>query len=212
MTKTIGYDEIVRMIRGAAAEIKRNHELLSKLDSAIGDGDHGMAMLHAAEAMEKAVDEDGGRELKSLLHGIGWAVMSIDGGSTGPLFGTFFMGLSEQPGDATALDPARLADVFQAGLAKLQKQSKAQVGVKTMIDALVPAVDALRSAADDGADVGAALSRAAEAADNGAKATADMQAKFGRARNLGERTLGHVDPGATSVACMFRGFRDGISD
>ena len=210
MPETIDHDGFVRMLCAAVAKIRENHEHLSKLDSATGDGDHGTAMSRAADAVQKAADGDSSGKLKSLLHDVGWGVMSIDGGSTGPLFGSFFMGLSDGVGDNDVLDAAALAATFEAGLAKVQKQSKAQVGDKTLMDALIPAVEAMRAVADGGSGVDGALTQAAEAAEKGAAATADMQAKFGRARNLGERTIGHVDPGATSMAYLFRGFAEGL--
>jgi len=211
MPDTIGYAEVERMIGAAASIIRENHELLSQLDSATGDGDHGVSMLRAAEAMAAAVEEDSSGEIPKLLHAVGWGIMCVDGGSTGPLFGSLFMGLSEGVGEDTSLDAAATAAMFEAGMAKIQKQSKAQVGDKTMMDALIPAVEAMRKAADDGQDAGAALAASAEAAKKGAEATADMQAKFGRARNLGDRTIGHVDPGATSMSLLFKGFSEGAA-
>jgi len=211
MAETIGYQEVARMILAAAEKIRANHETLSKLDSATGDGDHGTSMVRTAAAMENGIQGDETRDLKNVLHGIGWSVMGVDGGSTGPLFGSLLMGMSEGVGEADAIDCAAVAAMFEAGLAKVRKLTKAQVGDKTMMDALVPAVEALRKAAGEKATIGDALDRAAAAAAAGAEATADMQAKFGRARNLGERTVGHVDPGATSMSYIFQGFAAGIS-
>ncbi len=210
MPQTIDYDGFVRMLSAAVAKIRENHAHLSKLDSATGDGDHGTAMSRAADAVQTAADADASGKLQALLHDVGWGVMSIDGGSTGPMFGSFFMGLSDGVGDSGSLDTAGLATSFEAGLAKMQKNSKAQVGDKTLMDALIPAVETLRAAADGGGSVEDALAQAADAAEKGAAATAEMQAKFGRARNLGERTIGHVDPGATSMAYLFRGFAEGL--
>ena len=208
MTDKIGVGELARMIGAAAERIRANHAELSKLDSATGDGDHGTAMLKAAEAADKAADENAAAAPKDMLHAVGWGVMCIDGGSTGPLLGSLFMGMSEGAGDAAELDAEALATTFEAGLAKVQKQSKAQVGDKTMMDALMPAVQALRAASGDGFP--AMLEAAAQAAAQGAEATKEMQARFGRARNLGERTLGHVDPGARSMAYLFEGFAEGL--
>jgi len=208
MAETIGTAEFSRMLLGAAGQIRAHHEQLSKLDSAIGDGDHGTAMMKAADAMERAVAAAADRPLKTLLTDTGWGMMGTDSGSTGPLLGSLFMGMSEAVGDSDQLDGPALADVFAGGLAGLCKQTRAQVGDKTMMDALVPAVEALRVAADGSASVAEALRRAAEAARQGAEATAEMQAAFGRAKNLGERTLGHVDPGATSMAYLFAGFAE----
>jgi len=210
MAETIGYDQLVQMLSAAVEKIRSNHQQLSKLDSATGDGDHGTAMSRAVDAVAKAIDGDLPKALKPLLSNVAWGVMSIDGGSTGPLFGSLFLGMSEGTGENETLDAAALAAMFEAGLAKVQKQSKARVGDKTMMDALIPAVEALRKASDAGNTVGETLRRAAEAARQGAEATAAMQAKFGRAKNLGDRTVGHVDPGAASTAYLFEGFREGI--
>ncbi len=211
MADTISKADLGQMILAAVEKIRANHQELSRLDSATGDGDHGTTMLRAMDAAGKAVEEAGEGDIKSLLHGIGWGIMCVDGGSTGPLLGSLFMGMSEGAGEVDALDSAALAATFEGGLASMQKQSKAQVGDKTMMDALIPAVESLRSAADAGAGPAAAMQQAADAAAKGAEATKDMQAKFGRARNLGERTLGNVDPGATSISYLFEGFSESIS-
>jgi len=164
MAKAIGYDEMVSMLRGAIRQINDNHQTLSKLDSFGGDGDHGTTMVRAMKGVEKALDESSSRELKGLLHDIGWGIMGVDGGATGPLFGTLFMSMSQSIPDDGALDTGGLAVAFESALAGVQKQTKAQVGDKTMIDALVPAVGALRAAAEGSADVVSALQQAAKAA------------------------------------------------
>lgn len=202
---------LTKMMTALADAIKGCHEELSKLDGAIGDGDHGTTMLRAVQAAEKAATEsadDAG--MKATLHAIGWGVMCVDGGSTGPLVGSLFMGMSDGVGDAAELDGPGVAAMFEAGLAKLQKQSKAQVGDKTMIDALVPAVEALRAGADKGESVSVMMAAAADAAAQGAESTKAFKAKFGRARNLGDRVIGHADPGATSIARLFRAFADAV--
>jgi len=210
MSATIGYDEIVRMLRGAAEQVQKNKDTLSKLDSVGGDGDHGTTMARAMGNLEKAIAAAKKRDLKTLLYDIGWAIMGVDGGATGPLFGTLFIGMSDSLPGKGALDTAALAAMFEAGLAALQKQSKAKVGDKTMMDALIPAVAALRTAAASGKDVPASLRAAATAAQQGAETTKNFAAKFGRAKNLGDRTIGHPDPGATSTAFLFRGFAEAV--
>jgi dihydroxyacetone kinase-like protein len=147
-----------------------------------------------------------------LLKAIAWGVMGAAGGAPGPLLGSLFLGLAEGLPEGPSLDCPAVAAMFEAGLAKLRKQTKAQRGDKTMLDALVPAVEALRSSAESGAGVGAAMKRAAGAARGGAESTKDMLAKFGKARNMGERTLGHVDPGAMSVTYIFEGFAEALAD
>jgi dihydroxyacetone kinase-like protein len=146
-----------------------------------------------------------------VLEAVGWNVLSVDGGSTSPLLGSFFLGMAEGAAGRDRLDCAGVAAAFESGLAKLRQQTPAKVGDKTMLDALVPAVEALRRAADRGADVPEAMTLAADAASAGAEGTRALQARFGRARNLGARTIGAPDPGATSVSLLFAGFRDGIA-
>lgn len=211
MTDTIGGDEITAMLSAAVAKIRENESMLSQLDAATGDGDHGSAMGKAVAAIEKGVDGWDGQSLKDLMHAVGWGTMCIDGGSTGPLLGSLLMGMKAGVGEAETLDVGALAAMFEAGLVKLQTQSKARVGDKTMMDALIPAVGALRVAADASASIPEAMAQAADAAAKGAEATSDMQAKFGRARNLGDRVIGHVDPGATSMSLIFKAFSEALA-
>ena len=142
---------------------------------------------------------------------MGWAVLGVDGGASGPLLGMFFLGMSEAVGEGAAVDAKGVAAMFEGGLKSLQQQTKAVVGDKTMMDALMPAVTALRGAADGGASVAAAMAKAAEAAEVGAASTKDLQARFGRARNLGERSKGYQDPGATSLSLLLRGMADALA-
>lgn len=176
-----------------------------------GDGDHGPTMLRVMATLEKAIDNASSRSLKQLLKDSGWAIMGVDGGATGPLLGSLFMGMSEAAGENETLDGPALAAMFAAGLAKVRKQTKAQVGDKTMIDALAPAVAAIEAAVADGADVPTALGQAAVAAVQGAEATRQMMARFGRARNIKEKSIGSPDAGATSVSFIFKGFLEGVT-
>jgi dihydroxyacetone kinase-like protein len=211
MIRTIDREDFVRMIRAAAARINAEHEMLSRLDAAIGDGDHGTTMKRAMANAEKAIAESPGAGLGDLLQNIGWAVMGTDGGATGPLFGTFFMGLSENIGATARLDAPAVAKAFEAGLAAIQKQTPAKLGDKTLLDALIPAVEALRAAAANEQDLAAVLARGAEAAEKGAAATKDLRARQGRARNLGDRSIGSQDPGAVSVSLIFRAFAQALA-
>lgn len=211
MPDSITYDGLVAMLRSAAGVIRANHERLSKLDSVGGDGDHGTTMVRAMGCLEKAVESAAPGDLAAMLHGVGWAILGVDGGATGPLLGTFFMALSEGCAGKTALDAPALAEAFSCGLAKVRKQTKAQPGDKTMIDALAPAVEAARAVAAAGQGVAAVLEGAAQAAERGAAATSEMQARFGRARNIKEKSIGTQDPGATSVSLILHGFWKGIA-
>ena len=210
MSQKVGFAEFVEMLRGAAAEIRKNHEALSRLDSFGGDGDHGTTMVRAMDCLEKAIEESTGPGLSDLLYNVGWAVMGVDGGATGPLFGAFFMGMAEPITGRDTLDVAALAGAFEGGLAGVRQNTRAQVGDKTVIDALVPAVEALHSAIDSGASVLDALEQAAQAAERGAASTKELQARFGRAKNVGEGSVGEQDPGATSVSLLFKGFFEGL--
>ena len=206
MSDTIGHKEVINMISAAAAKISENHVMLSKLDSATGDGDHGTTMLRSMKAVQETVKSNLNESTKDLLYKIGWGIMSADGGSTGPLLGSFFMGMSEGTSELTEFDGPAVAQMIISGAEKMHKQSRAQVGDKTMMDALLPAADALKTAADKSAGIQEILRQAAKASTDGADATVNMKAKFGRARNLGGRVLGHKDPGAVSVSLMFQGF------
>jgi len=208
MPERIGIEELRRMILAAVDLIKAQQDELSRLDAATGDGDHGMAICRAMDAAAKALDENAGQSISQTLKAIGWAVMGIDGGSTGPLFGSLFNGMAKAAKDVDSLDAPALAAMFDQGLAGIRKHSQAKIGDKTLIDAIEPAVQAMQAAEGD---IAALLVAGAEAADQGAKATEDMQAKFGRAKNLGERSIGHIDPGAASAALLFAGFAKALT-
>ena len=210
MTDTLAYSHVCPMLTAALAQIRRQHEMLSRLDAAVGDGDHGTTILRAMEAAAQSAAENTGTDLQQLLSAAAWAVMACDGGSTGLLLGSLFLGMSEAVAGKCELDGAAVAAMFEAGVAKMQKQSRAQIGDKTMMDALLPAVAALK-AADPAQGIKAALQQAAEAAAQGAVATQTMRAKFGRARHLGDRVIGHLDPGAVSVSLIFKGFSEGVA-
>jgi dihydroxyacetone kinase-like protein len=210
MDDTIGIEDIDRMIRSAVDKIRANCDELSKMDSAIGDGDHGTSIARAMTIAEKILDESDKKDLKKLLKDVGWGVMGCDGGATGPLLGSFLMGLSDPVEEQSKIDSAMMAAMFEAGLAGVSRQSKAKVGDKTMMDALIPAVDNLRQAVDAGKTIKEALKNASEAAEKGALSTKEFKAGFGRAKNLGERTIGLQDPGATSMALIFQGFFEGV--
>ena len=210
MADTIGIGDLDRMIRSAAEKIRANRDELSKLDSAIGDGDHGTTIARAMGIAEKVMDESEKADLKGLLKDVGWGVMGVDGGATGPLLGSFLMGLGKGLGEQETIDCPTLAAMFEDGLAGVRRQSRAQIGDKTMMDALLPAVEAMRRAADAGKSIKEALQKAAEAAENGAISTREFKARFGRAKNLGNRTIGFQDPGATSIALILQGFFEGL--
>lgn len=205
MPETVSYQQICTMLMSSVAQIRAHHEMLSRLDAAVGDGDHGTTILRSMQAVEKTIAAHPDDNLQTLLGAIAWAVMDCDGGSTGPLLGSFFSGMSEAATSAE-LDCPALVAMFERGIMKLAKTSRAAVGDKTMMDAFLPALDALRAVTSS--SIHDAMQQAASAAAAGADATRDMRAKFGRARNLGDRVIGHPDPGAVSVSLLFKGWSE----
>jgi phosphoenolpyruvate---glycerone phosphotransferase subunit DhaL len=209
MTGNIGKTEFANMFAQAAARIRSEHQRLTELDSIGGDGDHGTTMLRAAEQMEDWTDTNT-QGLTDSLKAAGWRVLGVDGGASSSLLGTFFAGMGDVVLAGDAMNCNDLAQSLQAGLRAVSRQTKARGGDKTMMDALVPAVDAVSAAAGAGKSIPEALDDAALAAKLGADSTRDLVARYGRARSLGERTRGHPDAGATSIALVFRGFREGL--
>jgi phosphoenolpyruvate---glycerone phosphotransferase subunit DhaL len=163
-----------------------------------------------ADAVAGTIEKDGSRDIAKLLRDMGWAVMATDAGSTSPLYGSLFTGMSEKAAGAEALDATGFAAMLEQGVASLRKNTRAEVGGKTMIDALVPAVAAIRAAVDSGRSLAQALAEGADAAVKGAESTRNMKALFGRARNIGERSIGHLDPGAASMSLLFVGMAEAV--
>lgn len=203
--KQLTIDAFKGMLAGALTQIKAREDEFSKLDAVIGDGDHGQAIVTAFSVVVKASEK--GTEFKSMLNDMGFGVMLETSGSTSTLLGAFFLGMSDCA-EGTALDVEGVKKMFAGGLANVRKQTKAQPGDKTMMDALVPAVEAIQACASD--DIKDIMTAGAVAAVEGAKKTVDMKANFGRARNYGERSVGYADSGATSWSCMFAAFADAL--
>lgn len=198
-------DNFKAMVRNALSRIKEREEEFSKLDAVIGDGDHGTAIVSALSAVMDGAEK--GTEFKSMLNDMGFNVMLQTSGSTSTLLGAFFLGMSDHAA-GTELDAAGVKALFAGGLENVKKQTKAQKGDKTMMDALIPAVEAIQACTSD--DIKEILSEGAKAAQAGADATVQMKANFGRARNYGERSIGYADSGATSWACMFASFAEAL--
>ena len=199
------------MFAQAAEEIRREHSRLSELDSVAGDGDHGTTMLRVADRLEAAAGANTPEDLSTLLRDTGWSVMGVDGGASSALLGTFFAGMADADIGDRSMDCTVVAKAFEAGLAAVSNQTKAQPGDKTMMDALAPAVSAISAAAASGKAVVEAFEGAALAARAGADSTEDMVARYGRAKFLGEKTRGSPDAGASSVALLFKGFYAGLA-
>jgi dihydroxyacetone kinase-like protein len=191
-----------RWIREFARRVSEHKELLTELDSAIGDADHGANMDRGLTAVVAALDGNPPTGAAALLKSAGMTLVSTVGGASGPLYGTLFLRMATAAAGDGPLDPAGFAGALRAGLDGVVARGKAVAGDKTMFDALAPACDALDAALAAGAPLAAALAEAARAADAGRDATTPMLARKGRASYLGERSIGHQDPGATSVALL----------
>ncbi|MDT4973592.1 MAG: phosphoenolpyruvate---glycerone phosphotransferase subunit DhaL [Pseudonocardiales bacterium] len=199
MVSTAGLDQWIRAFAELVAE---NKDSLTDLDAAIGDGDHGANMHRGLQAAVAALDDTKPATASTLLNKVGMTVVSTVGGASGPLFGTMFLRMGAALGDTAEVSLTQLATALRAGLGGVVARGKAEPGDKTMYDALAPAVDALESAASSGVDKADALKLALAAAENGRDATTPMLARKGRASYLGERSVGHQDPGATTVALL----------
>jgi phosphoenolpyruvate---glycerone phosphotransferase subunit DhaL len=196
-----------RWIRAFATVIAESEEELTRLDSAIGDADHGANMRRGLKAVVAKLDQAAPAGPGALLKQAGMTMVSTVGGASGPLYGTFFLRMAAAIGDTDPLDQAAFAAALRAGVDGVVARGKAEAGDKTMYDALAPAVDAL-DAALGGEDTAGALRAAADAAARGRDATTPMQARKGRASYLGERSVGHQDPGATSAALLLQAAAD----
>lgn len=201
--KSITTADFQRMISLAGQNISARAEEFSKLDAALGDGDHGEAIETAFNVIVKASNNGG--DFKTMLNDMGFGVMLETSGSTSTLLGGFLLGMSDGvPAGVSELDAAQLKSMFRGGLDGICKNTKATIGDKTMMDAVIPAVEAIGACASD--DVKAILEEGAAAAAEGVVKTVNMKANFGRARNLGDKTIGHADAGATSWASIFESF------
>jgi len=182
-----------------AAAIETNATLLSDLDAAIGDGDHGANMSRGFRAVVKKLETTDSADIGALFKMVGMTLISTVGGASGPLYGGFFLELGKQTVGKQELDAATLASILEAGLGDIKRRGKAELGDKTMVDALTPAVAAMKAA---GNDITVATRTAAATARDAAEKTKPLLARKGRASYLGERSIGHQDPGATSTALL----------
>lgn len=203
-----GANELKQLILDVGSVIEQNKEMLTDLDRAIGDADHGTNMARGfqavADKLEALSDADPGGVLKT----VGMTLVSTVGGAAGPLYGTAFLRAGMALGDKESLTPKDLQQALTAALEGVKQRGKAEPGDKTMLDALEPAVNALTDALAAGGDVTTALDAAVQAAESGVEHTKTIVARKGRASYLGERSLGHQDPGATSTYLILKAMRD----
>ncbi|HMK92979.1 MAG TPA: dihydroxyacetone kinase subunit DhaL [Thermoleophilia bacterium] len=203
-------DDVVAWLRRFAVVVAERRDELTELDAAIGDADHGVNLDRGMRAVVAKLDEEppGSGDLGAVLKTVGMTLVSTVGGAAGPLYGTLFLRMGAAAGAAGELSLAGWTAALEAGLAGVQARGKAEPGDKTMVDALQPAVRALRDAEAAGAPLAEALTASAAAAEGGARATIPLVARKGRASYLGERSAGHQDPGATSSWLLLQAAAD----
>jgi len=200
----ISRDSVLAWLTEYRRVLGENKEYLTALDSAIGDADHGINMDRGFGAVMAKLPAVATSDIGTILKTVGMTLVSTVGGAGGPLYGTFFMRAGAALANKTELTAQDLLTALEAGLDGVQQRGKATTGEKTMVDALTPARDAMQAALQNGNDVGEALRAATAAAEAGMKATIPMLATKGRASYLGERSIGHQDPGATSSYLLLK--------
>ncbi len=204
---------VTTWMNGAAVAIRAQRDYLTQLDAAIGDGDHGANMDRGFAAVRETLAEHEQDDLPGhLLALAGRTLISTIGGASGPLWGTALKEAGRALGDRPALDGADLAAALDAATEGVISLGAAVPGDKTMVDALLPAVRALRTGVQAGEPLLASVRAAADAAERGARATVPLRARKGRASYLGERSIGHQDPGATSVALVMRALERAVAE
>jgi dihydroxyacetone kinase-like protein len=204
----ISYDDVVAWVRLLAERLHAEKEYLTELDSAIGDADHGINMDRGFTAVMAKMPALPVGDIGGLLKGVGMTLVSTVGGASGPLYGTFFLQLGGGTAGKADIELGDFATAMEAGIAGIQRLGKAEPGDKTMLDALLPARDALRGGLDRGDAPADALAATVAAAEQGMLATIPLVARKGRASYLGERSAGHQDPGATSSHLLLKAAAD----
>lgn len=208
----VGTDVLVDWISRYREAVTAQRDWLTELDSAIGDADHGANMARGFTAVGEKLAATTPTTIDELLKTVGMTLVSSVGGASGPLYGTFFLRMGMSAGAVTSLDGPALAAALRAGLEGIVARGKPEAGDKTMFDAMAPAVDAFDAALAGGADAAAAARAAADAAAAGRDATVPLVARKGRASYLGERSAGHLDPGAASTALLFEALAAALAD
>ena len=201
-------EDVLRWLGALQEVFAENQQQLTALDSAVGDGDLGSSLDRGFTAVQLELSANPPADLRSAFQNVATVLIRTMGGTAGPLFGTFFLRAGAACAGKSELAPADVMALFQAGVEGIQQRGKAAIGDKTMLDALLPAVDAMRGALEAESGLTEILERGAAAAEAGMRATITMQARKGRASYLGERSVGHQDPGATAAHLLLKAAAD----
>ena len=208
MKETLNIEDVKVILHTVSDELIKRKDFLTELDAECGDGDFGVGMYIGFTNVKRSIDEYGGKDIGLLLKKAGQSILASVGGASGPLFSTLFNGMGEKAEGKEEINLQLLAEMMKNALNKISRFSGAKVGDKTLIDALVPAVRAMVDASKKGLSLEEALENAAQAAKQGAESTKNLVAKKGKARYLGEATLGYQDPGATAIYLIFKSISD----
>jgi dihydroxyacetone kinase-like protein len=207
-TGQLSYADVIGWVRRFGAVIAENKQYLTELDSAIGDADHGINMDRGFQAVLPKLEALPGDDIGVAFRSVGSTLISTVGGASGPLYGTLFLQLGVATAGRTSIGLAEWLTGLEAAVVAMQRLGKAELGDKTMLDALIPACGALSRALSDGVNPSKALDTTVAAAEEGMRATIPLVARKGRASYLGERSAGHQDPGATSVTLLLSAAAD----
>ncbi len=209
--RTVSLDRLVSWLSRFTVLVTENRSYLTELDSAIGDADHGSNMARGMAAVMEKTAAAPSTAVDELFKLVGMTLVTSVGGASGPLYGTFFLRFGTTAGAVAELDSDGLAAALRAGLGGVVARGKAELGDKTMFDAMSPAIDAFDAELAAGADLAASAAGAAAAAAVGRDATEPLVARKGRASYLGDRSAGHLDPGATSTAYLFQALAEALA-
>jgi dihydroxyacetone kinase-like protein len=204
----VSRQDVLRWLEALQKVFAENRQQLTDLDSAVGDGDFGISLDRGFTAVQAELSAHPPADLRSVFQTVANVLIRTMGGTSGPLLGTFFLRAGAACADKSELEPADVVALFQAGVDGIQQRGKAALGDKTMLDAWLPAVDAMRRALEGGGGLTEVLDRGTAAAEAGAQAAVAMQARKGRGSYLGERSIGHPDPGAISVHMLLKAAAD----
>ena len=204
----VSTQDVLHWLEASQKVFAEHQQRLTEMDQAVGDGDFGFSLARGFTAVQAELSAKPPADIRTLFSNAASVLIKTMGGSSGPLFGTFFLRAGATCAGKSELGAADVAALFQAGVEGMQQRGKAAVGDKTMMDALIPAAAAMRGAVEAGGGLADVLDRGAAAADAGAQATINMQARKGRGSYLGERSIGHPDPGAIAAHLLIKAAAD----
>ena len=201
---TFSNTQLITWLEKVATVMEENKTYLTDLDAAIGDADHGANVARGFGEVGKKLPELADKDIGTLMKTVAMTLMSKVGGASGLIYGNFFMQASRATAGKESLAPDELVELMEAGINGIVQRGRAELGDKTMLDAWQPALDALKSTLESGQSLAIALQACADGAQQGMESTVPIQARKGRASYLGERSIGHQDPGATSTYLMLK--------